>query len=131
MFEFNAQTLEVHILQAYPSPLYFVIADLNSSKDTISILSSLQQCFPTPTSQEQYRLHEYHQRNTQVALDCIRAIEEGDVVEVGKLMVKAQSNFDRAVFDINPVDLASPRLHECLSNTELQRLSVGYALLTH
>ncbi len=126
VFEFNASTLEIHILQSCPSPLYFVIADLNSSKDTISILNSLQNCFPTPTSIEQYRLHEYHQRNTKVALDCIQAIEEGDVEQVGKLMNIAQTNFDRAVFEINPVDLTSPRLHDCLSNIELQRISVGY-----
>lgn len=126
VFEFNASTLEIHILDSCPSPLHFVIADLNSSKDTISILASLQKCFPTPTSLEEYRLHEYQQRNTKVALDCIQAIEEGNVEQIGKLMNIAQNNFDRATFDINPVDLISPRLHDCLSNMELQRISVGY-----
>ena len=34
-------------------PLYFVVVDLMSSKDTVSILSALHSCFPLPkTAQE-------------------------------------------------------------------------------
>lgn len=39
-------------------PLYFVVVDLMSSKDTVSILSALHSCFPLPkTAQEVKAIH--------------------------------------------------------------------------
>jgi len=47
LMTFDADHCDLRILRC-PQTLYFVVADLNASKDTILILKSLNDCFPEP-----------------------------------------------------------------------------------
>jgi hypothetical protein len=38
-------------------PLYFVVASVMGSKDTVAILRALNACFPFPTNSTQSRMH--------------------------------------------------------------------------
>jgi hypothetical protein len=52
LMEFNVDSCNLRIL-ANKAPLYFVVADLNATKDTVCILRSLNDCFPVPSESNQ------------------------------------------------------------------------------
>lgn len=52
LMEFDHEVASLRLLNA-AAPLYFVVADLQSSKDTVEILDRLNQCFPVPLDSTQ------------------------------------------------------------------------------
>jgi hypothetical protein len=52
LMEFNVDACNLRII-TNKSPLYFVVADLKSTKDTVCILRSLNDCFPIPSESNQ------------------------------------------------------------------------------
>ena len=71
-------------LLANKTPLYFVVADLNASKNTPAILRGLRQAFPTPKSSTEEKAHDYLLTVRQLCYDVIGAVESGDVYGIGK-----------------------------------------------
>ena len=106
--------------------LYFVFADLMSKKDTIKILANLNKSFPFATNEQE--------ENTQKGLGIINRenikksieyIKSGDVENLGKMLIKAQQDFDKYVAPACPEELNSPLLHKTLENDYLKKLSYG------
>ena len=106
--------------------LHFVFADLMSHKDTIKILADLNRCFPFAQNEIEENVQMgLGKLNKEIIDDSLICIENGNVVGLGKLMIKAQEIFDKFVAPACPQELTSPILHKTLSNEYLQKLSYG------
>lgn len=125
LMTFDGEEVEVRTLKL-SQPLYWVFADLCAEKDTIKILRDLNRGFPFPSNEmekrEQQALGEYNQRIIKRAIEYI---EKGDAPALGKLMVEAQQLFDNNVAPMCPEELTSPKLHETLNDSVIQRLTYG------
>ena len=69
-------------LQLLPckTPLYFVVADLNATKNTTAILRGLRQAFPTPKSPVEEKAHDYLRNVRQLCYDVVGTIESGNFI---------------------------------------------------
>lgn len=125
LMTFDGEEVEVRTLKL-SQPLYWVFADLCAEKDTIKILRDLNRGFPFPSNEmeqrEQQALGEYNQRIIKRAIEYI---EKGDAPALGKLMVEAQQLFDYNVAPMCPEELTSPKLHETLKDSVIQRMTYG------
>ena len=102
-------------------PLHIVIVDLSARKSTTQILADLQSAYPTPQNAMQEAVVEcLGPSNERVCAAAVAAIEAGDVVRVGELMVEAQQIFDAAGAPISPTELVAPVLHKVLAHPPLQ-----------
>ena len=107
-------------------PLYYVFADLMAGKDTVKILADLNKGYPFPTNDKEKRLHEaLGVDNIEITKRAIEYISQGNVEELGKLMVEAQNLFDSKVAPMCPEELTSPVLHETLKDEEIIKLTYG------
>lgn len=106
--------------------MYWVVANLNSAKDTVKILADLNKCFPFANNEIE--------RNVQTALgednerfvnEAIEYIENGDCESFGKLMRKYQDNFDTKVAPACREELEAPMLHAVMSDPEIQPYIYG------
>lgn len=90
--------------------IYMFFVDLAGNKDTIQILGDLQDNY-----KKNNRLQDaLGKNNERIARMAYRAIAKGDAEEVGKLMIEAQSNFDKYVAPHSLENLSSPLLHSVL-----------------
>ncbi len=105
---------------------YWVIADLCAGKDTKKILAYLNKAYPFATDDVgigvQEALGEDNHRIIRLARE---AIEKGDAMELGRVMVEAQELFDKKVAPACPDELASPVLHSVLNDPQIQDLIYG------
>mmetsp|Transcript_17312 Transcript_17312/g.29284 ORF Transcript_17312/g.29284 Transcript_17312/m.29284 type:complete len:238 (-) Transcript_17312:49-762(-) len=107
-------------LEHVGSPLYFVVVDLKSHKDTMVILRELNSCFPFPKDEKQALMHEYVQQNVVITREqAVHAIMEGDVAALAGLMQRSQALFDAAGVAICPDQLTSPVLHSLINDPVL------------
>jgi len=107
-------------------PLYLVVVDLTSKKDTKKILAELNKGFPFPTNDFERKKHKYlGEINKSIVKSAVSAIKRGDAEEVGRLMTKAQSEFDIHLAPSCPEELTSPKLHRVLSYPQIQNLISG------
>eukprot|EP00241_Pyramimonas_parkeae_P006052 CAMPEP_0114246892 /NCGR_PEP_ID=MMETSP0058-20121206/12720_1 /TAXON_ID=36894 /ORGANISM="Pyramimonas parkeae, CCMP726" /LENGTH=412 /DNA_ID=CAMNT_0001360139 /DNA_START=249 /DNA_END=1487 /DNA_ORIENTATION=+ len=101
--------------------MYFVIADLHASKDTVIILKDLQAGYPFPKTDVQRGVHkllgEVNQDITSRASTCLA---EGDLPSLGALMEEAQVEFDRYGGAACPSQLTAPMLHKVLKHKAIQ-----------
>ncbi len=102
-------------------PLYFVVADLRADppKNTVEILSSLNNCFPLPkcsgdTRKGQIRMHDYAHESASLCLNSVEAIEKGDKASLAAHMNTAQVSFDAGAMLVCPSQLQSPYLHRAI-----------------
>ncbi len=122
---FDGDRIEVKNIKVQ-KPLYFVFADLMAKKDTVKILGDLNRSFPFAETELDNQVHEaLGIDNEKIVFDCIKAIETGDVEKVGKMMLKAQANFDKKVAPACPQELTSPVLHKVLEDEYIKSLSYG------
>lgn len=106
--------------------LYWVVADLNSHKDTVKILADLNKCYPFADSELEQGVQEALGRDNKAFVDeAIQYIENGDAEELGKLMVRFQKNFDRKVAPACPSELTAPVLHSVLNDPGIQEYIYG------
>jgi len=104
----------------FKDTLYWVIADLNASKDTVKILSDLNRCYPFAQSEQDKRVHDALGRdNAELIKEAVLALGEGDNEKLGKLMMRAQEIFDEKVAPACPEQLASPVLHSVLKDVNI------------
>ena len=107
-------------------PLYFVISDLNSHKDTVKILADLNKCYPFAESEAEAKTQEaLGKDNRDFINEAIGYLENGDYEEYGKLMVRYQKNFDEKVAPSCPSELKSPVLHSLLGDKNLEPYIYG------
>lgn len=93
------------------NPLYFLVVDLNASKNTRKILYDLNSAFQNGNSQIRDALGKHNHIITDAA---VQAIETGDSETLGRLMTEAQKVFDSMVAPLCPGELTAPVLHNTL-----------------
>ena len=107
-------------------PLYFVISDLNSKKDTVKILTDLNKCFPFAETETEKKTQEALGKDNQKFIqDAVELLEKGDIPGYGKLMVSYQKNFDEKVAPSCPSELKSPILHSLLNDNKIAEWIYG------
>ena len=123
VFEGNEISVKPLIVK---KPMYFVISDLKSHKDTIKILTELHRSFPFAKTELDKNLHEaLGKDNEQFISKAIEFIESGDNESFGKLMIEYQKNFDKKVAPVCPSELNAPVLHSILNDKELVKWIYG------
>jgi UTP-glucose-1-phosphate uridylyltransferase/mevalonate kinase len=101
--------------------LHLVIVDLGAQKDTMEILKRLNHCYPFAENEIERGVQELlgpiNKRVTQQAVDAL-SIADGE--NLGRLMVEAQSFFDRYATPACPEELTAPVLHRVLQHEPLR-----------
>ena len=122
---FDGDKMEIEEL--FPQqPIYMVIADLRREKNTKKILADLNHHFMEDRAGLKERLrHGLGDENREILMKAKRLLTEGDSVNLGQLMTEAQRSFDECVCPACPQELTAPRLHEILSNPNIQDLIWG------
>lgn len=111
LLKFKGSHLSVETLPL-AAPLYIVLIDLCGTKDTIAILSALQNAYKGGSEDLKRLLGPTNQSITDKALD---AMEKGDIESLGKLLRYAQEEFDKIAMPLCPEQLTSPKLHALLN----------------
>ena len=125
LMTFDADKIQVDEIKPN-HPLYFVIVDLNSKKDTKKILTELNRGFPFPTTDLEKRKHEYLGRiNADLINKALEAVKQGNPENLGRLMIEAQKKFDEYLAPSCPEELTAPKLHQVLSYPKIQSLIYG------
>ena len=121
---FDGDKIEVKNIKV-KNDLYFVFADLMSKKDTIKILSDLNKSYPFKSNKIDENVHKgLGKNNKKIVEESIKYIENGDTESLGKMMIKAQENFDKNV-SIASSELIAPVLHKVLNDEYIISLSYG------
>lgn len=116
---FDGDVLDVAPVEV-GADLHLVFADLNACKDTITILRDLNSAYPFPRTEQHRELHELlGMRNMGIISRASSALNEGNGVELGRLMNEAQELFDRYAAPLSPVELKSEKLHSILSDENI------------
>nr|WP_250125372.1 hypothetical protein [Chroococcidiopsis sp. CCMEE 29] len=109
-----------------PKDLFFVIVDLGAGKNTQEILSSLNQCYPVASNEVQENVQRYlGSISAQITQTAVRAIQEGDAEQIGSLMKKAQTEFDKHLIPACPSQLTASVLHQILNYEPIQPYILG------
>jgi galactokinase len=104
---------------------YFVVADMNRSKDTQKILSDLNLCFRVDNTAATAVRHFLCVTSSTLVRSAMDALRSGSPSDLGNVFRQYQAAFDAA---LTPVcaELAAPRLHELLGDTHrIQPLVFG------
>ena len=106
--------------------LYFVLVDLCAGKDTKEILAKLNQGYPFAENDVQRAVQNYlGPINAGITNKAVEMIEAGNAEEIGKLMKKAQEEFDKNCIPICPSQLTAPVLHKVLNYEPIQPFILG------
>jgi UTP-glucose-1-phosphate uridylyltransferase/mevalonate kinase len=101
--------------------LHFVIVDLQAGKDTMKILAQLNLCYPSAGNEVARGIQELlGPINRRIVHQAVEALEAGDAMRIGALMVEAQFHFDRLATPACPEELAAPVFHRLLSYEPIQ-----------
>lgn len=118
--EISAQRIQVG------APFYWVLADLMASKDTVKILSDLNECYPFARTEKDCLVQEaLGEDNERYVCRALRYLEEGNARGLGSLMVEYQENFDRKVAPVCPDQLNAPVLHSVLNDEIIKKWVYG------
>lgn len=122
---FDGDEMDIETLSP-KSEIHLVVVDLMAGKDTKRILSDLNLCFPTGWGEIGKNVRwALGEGNREILLAAKQAIADGDAEAVGKLMVRAQEQFDRCVAPACPGELTAPVLHKALDFPPIQELIWG------
>ncbi len=125
LMTFDADRIDVSQL-AIPNDMYFVIVDLNASKDTRKILSQLNKCFPFAESDIHRNAQHYLGAiNAEIVSKAVVEINAGNAEALGKLMTEAQAQFDKHLQPACPSQLTAPVLHKVLNYAPIQQYVYG------
>ena len=126
LMTFDGDKLDVEELKVGDN-FYFVFADLMSKKDTIKILGDLNKCYPFAQTEVDEKVQKcLGEMNEQNIKRAVELLKEGNTSEFGKLMIKAQKEFDENVSIASPSELASPILHSVFNDKYIQENCYGY-----
>jgi UTP-glucose-1-phosphate uridylyltransferase/mevalonate kinase len=125
LMTFDGDEVEVKTLNVKKT-LYWVFADLCAKKDTIRILRDLNKAYPFASDEREEKLHQALGIKNRAIIDrAIVCMATGNAEELGRLLVEAQKLFDEAVAPMCPEELASPKLHQVLSDKNIEPLVYG------
>lgn len=106
--------------------MHWVVADLNSHKDTIKILSDLNKCYPFASNIVEKNVQEaLGQDNRFFVKKAVEYIESGNLEKLGEVLNEFQANFDRKVMPACPQELRAPVLHSVLEDEEIKKFVYG------
>lgn len=115
---FDGDEVEVRSLNV-KRPLYWVFADLCSSKDTIRILADLNRAYPFAADEGGRRLHEaLGPLNKDIVDRAVTYMAEGNAEALGRLMTEAEEIFDRMIAPMSPA-LKAPKLYRFLNDPNI------------
>jgi len=123
-------TFDGDVLEVTPTkigaPLHFVFADLDAHKDTVVILRDLNTAYPYPRTEMHRELHTFLGKINAAHIEKVnRAIAKGDAKRLGRLMTEAQELFDEYAAPLSPRELKAKKLHEVLSDPNVQEHIYG------
>lgn len=105
---------------------HLLIGDLKGSKDTIRILADLNRAYPFAEDEVGHRVQDYLGAiSASVVDEAVSILKRGDPAALGKLMSKAQKEFDRHLIPACPGELTAPRLHAVLEDKTVRLLTYG------
>ena len=120
LMTFDGDRVDVTELSV-PENMYFVIVDLGAGKDTLLILNQLSHCYPlAETELEKNVQHYLGPLSKQITQAAHQALRDGDAEAVGKLMNRAQTEFDKHLIPACPSQLTAPVLHKILNYEPIQ-----------
>ncbi len=106
--------------------LYLLIADLKGEKDTIRILADLNRAYPfTEDDPGRDVQHYLGAVNSEIVDEAVALLEAGDAEALGKLMTRAQEQFDHHLMPACPTELTAPKLHAVLRDETVKALVFG------
>lgn len=104
-----------------PNDLHMVIVDLGAGKDTRLILNQLSHCYPFAENDLQRNVQHYlGTLSAEITQNAYEALRQGDAETVGKLMTRAQHEFDKHLIPACPSQLTAPILHKVLNYEPIQ-----------
>ncbi|MCL2079041.1 MAG: sugar phosphate nucleotidyltransferase [Oscillospiraceae bacterium] len=125
LMRFDGEDIDVKRL-VVGQTLHFVFANLKGSKDTISILSDLNKCYPYAKGDIDKDVQSaLGIENEKIVSKAALYIEQGDAKALGALMSEAQALFDAKVAPASPKELAAPLLHSVLADETVKLLTYG------
>ena len=120
LMTFDGDNVDVRELSV-PKDLYLVIVDLGAGKDTRLILNQLNHCYPFAESELEKNVQHYlGPISAQITPEAYQALRDGDAETVGKLMTRAQTEFDKHLIPACPSQLTAPVLHKVLNYEPIQ-----------
>ena len=120
LMTFDGDNVDVRELSV-PKDLYLVIVDLGAGKDTRLILNQLNHCYPFAESELEKNVQHYlGPISAQITQEAYQALRDGDAETVGKLMTRAQAEFDKHLIPACPSQLTAPVLHKVLNYEPIQ-----------
>lgn len=126
MMIFDGEKTDIIELKEPKKDLFFTIVDLGGSKDTQEILTRLNKCYTEKINQINQNVQHYlGVINADITQQAALALQQGDGEQIGRLMVKAQTEFDRYMIPACPSPLTSPVLDSLLNYPPLQKYIWG------
>ena len=120
LMTFDGDNVDVRELSV-PKDMYLVIVDLGAGKDTRLILNQLNHCYPFAESELEKNVQHYlGPISAQITQEAYQALRDGDAETVGKLMTRAQTEFDKHLIPACPSQLTAPVLHKVLNYEPIQ-----------
>ena len=120
LMTFDGDRLETRELNI-SKELYFVIVDLSSQKDTLEILNRLNRCYPFAENELERNVQQLlGPINKSIIFQAISSLEQSDGEALGKLLIDAQSHFDRLATPVCPEELIAPVLHKVINDSKLR-----------
>lgn len=115
LLEFDGEQININKLNV-GKDLYFVVADLNSNKNTQKILNDLNSSYIDELGKNEKSIVDcLGGMNKKIVHEAIDAFRIGDAKKIGALMNEAQYNFDKFITP-KCVELTAPKLHTILSD---------------
>ena len=120
LMTFDGDNVDIRELSV-PKNMYLVIVDLGAGKDTRLILNQLSHCYPFAESELEKNVQHYlGPLSAQITQEAHQALRDGDAELVGKLMIRAQTEFDKHLIPACPSQLTAPVLHKVLNYEPIQ-----------
>ena len=120
LMTFDGDNVDIRELSV-PENMYLVIVDLGAGKDTRLILNQLSHCYPFAESELEKNVQHYlGPLSARITQEAHQALHDGDAELVGKLMTRAQTEFDKHLIPACPSQLTAPVLHKVLSYEPIQ-----------
>ena len=120
LMTFDGDNIDVRELSV-PENMYLVIVDLGAGKDTRLILNQLNHCYPFAENELDKNVQHYlGPLSAQITQEAYQALRNGDAEAVGKLMTRAQMEFDKHLIPACPSQLTAPVLHKVLDYEPIQ-----------
>ena len=125
LMTFDGDEVEVQALTVKKT-LYWVFADLCGEKDTVKILRDLNRGYPFASNEKEEREQQaLGELNQEIVERAIRYMAEGEVEQLGRLMVEAEELFNSHVTPMCPEELTAPKLQATLTDPNIQPLVYG------